>query len=172
MHQKSINVDIYIKLLSNIFYNYEYINNKANQNFEKEQQFEICHIVNQKYINKIKQILNYKEFSKHKIKEIFNKYNIGSNNDLMKNNEFIKEIRNVLSQTQFLNYLCSIDKKIFKDIRNDIELTEIKRIKLKTEGLFFYKDLEIVTNNLCKIFKEEHLVLKEDKMLNSKCLFG
>ena len=68
--------------------------------------------------------------------------------------------------------MCAIDKKIFKDIRNDIELTEIKRIKLKTEGLFFYKDLEIVTNNLCKIFKEEHLVLKEDKMLNSKCLFG
>ena len=66
------NVDKYIKLLLSIFYNYEYINNKAIKKFERNQQFEICYIVNQKYIKKLKQILNYKEFCNHKIKGIFN----------------------------------------------------------------------------------------------------
>ena len=39
----------------------------------KEQQFEICYIVNQKYINKLKEILNYKEFCKLELKEKENK---------------------------------------------------------------------------------------------------
>ena len=73
-------VNDYIKLLLALYYNYEYINNKANKQFERNRQFEICYIVNQKYINKIKQVLNYKGFCNYKIKEKIDKYLLKSNN--------------------------------------------------------------------------------------------
>ena len=146
------NIDDYIKILVGIYNNYEYINNKANKNFLKDQQFDICYIVNQKYINKLKEILNYKEFCKLELKE-------------KQINKIIEEIKKDFSQTQFLKSLYSLDKKIFNETKDNNELTEIKRINLQKEGLYYYKNLEIITNNLYKILEEEHLTLKEDKML-------
>ena len=56
-----------------MLYNYKYINKETNKKL-KEQQFETCYIVNENYINKLKEILNYKEFCKLEIKEKLDNY--------------------------------------------------------------------------------------------------
>ena len=168
------NVDIYIKILWNIFYNYEYINHNINKKFESEQQFEICYIINKNYILKVKEVLNYKHFCEYKIKEKIGYYKIKGNNfdELLNNNEIIEEIKKDIFQTKFAFSLSLVDKEIFNQIKNDYELINIKKNYLVKEGLYYYNNFEIISKNLYEILNEYNMNPKNEYMIETLGLFG
>ena len=163
-----------IKLLLNIYLNNEYIKYKLNTKIKNEQ-FEICYIVNKKYIDKLKEISEYEEFCKSKIKEIFDKYKIGTNNynELLNNSQLYEEIIKELYYTKFNGHI--INKKIIMGIKHNYEFTDINKIYLdknNNEQLYYFKDFEIISANLYQIFEEQHLTLNDKQMIKTKCLFG
>ena len=105
--------DIFIKLLLGFYLNDENIEDKKGKNFEKNNQFEICYIFNKNYINKLKEIFNYDEFHKTITKEKFIQKikEINDINKLIINKEFIEDLKNDLSKTQFVEALSTNIKK-------------------------------------------------------------
>ena len=171
---KNIDNDNYLKILLNIYLNYEYIKYNTNKNIKNNQQFEICYIANKNYINNLKEILNFDE-SYYNIKEIFDKYKsiVNDFNELLNNNQFLDEVKNNLSKSQFFaNINAIIDKHKFNEIKNDSQLNKINKINLKDNNeLYYYKDFVIISNNLYQYLDKENLSLKEENMIKTKCLF-
>ena len=169
------NNDNYTKILLNIYLNYEYINYKKSKKFKNDQQFEICYIVNKNYINKLKEIFNYDVFCKYKIKEKFDIYKTKVNNfnELLNNNTFFEEIKNELLIANFFESLCIIDKKLVNEIKNDEILTKINTINLKDNNdLYYFKNFEIIYDDLYQILDKEHLTLNSDCMIKTRWLIG
>ena len=166
-------IDIYIELLLRLLYNYEYINRETNKNL-KEQQFETCYIVNKNYISKLKEILNYKEFCKLKIKEKYNIYfkELKNSNELIKNIKILEEIKDDLYENEILEILKTIDEKIINEIKKDDELIKVNKIDLIKEGLYYYKNFEIISNDLYEFLNKKELIPFKEKMIKSKCLYG
>ena len=165
--------DNYIKILMSFYLNDEYINNNIKKKFEKNSLFEDCYVFNKNYINKLKEIFNYKEFCKIITKEDFFKNNESINfNELTYNKEFIEDLGDNLSQTQFIESLPNNIKKILHELKNNEEITKINKIYLNKEELYYYNDFEIISNSLYRIFEEENLVLKKEQNIKTKCLFG
>ena len=175
-HQNDNNntsIDYYIKILLRIFYNYEYINQEIKK-YLKTQKFETCYIVNEKYINRLKELLNYKEFCKKKLKEKFDEYFTKSNNfnELLNNIDFVEEIKKELIQTEFFKFLNSIQNKAIDDIKMDDKLTKMNKINFKNEVLYYYKNFEIISNDFYQFLKELKLTSNEERFIKSKCLYG
>jgi hypothetical protein len=175
IHQSSLNNNQnYINVLLNIYLNYEYINLKINKKFENGQEFEFCYIVSKNYINQLKKIFNYEKINTNKIKEKFDYYIKQKNNfnELLNDKNFLEEIKNELMKNkevlEFLN-----DKRKIKRFKEDSELTNINKIYLKdNEQLYYYKDFEIISNNLYQILDKENLSLNNENMIKIGCLFG
>ena len=173
--KKSNNInDDYIKILLYIYLNNEYIKYNTSKNIKNNQQFEVCYIVNKNYINNLKELLHFDEFCYH-IKEIFDKYKsiVNHFNELLNNNQFLDEVKNNLSKSQFFaNINAIIDKHKFNEIKNDYQIININKINLKDNNqLYYYKDFEIISNNLYQILEELHLTLNDEYMIKTKCLF-
>ena len=170
-HANNNDTNNYIKILFNLYMNYEYINYKiSNKKLDKEQ-FEICYIVNKNYINKLKDILKYNNFCSHKIKQKFDKYIKGTNsfNELLNNETFYNEVKNESSHIQF----NEINKQIINDIKKDNNLTLINKENLKyNTELYYYNNFEIISDNLYKVLDELNISLDKEKMIKTKCLFG
>ena len=165
------NIDNFIKLLLNIFSNNRYINAKLNKKLEKEQKFEVGYIINLKYIKELKKNLNYEEFCKNKIiEELIQNFNNGLK-ELIKNKKFFEELKNDLIKNNFFENI-NIDKAKIKDMKSDEKLINLKKICLNENGLYYYKNIEIISNDLYECFDEEHLSLGNDYMIKASCLIG
>ena len=153
--------------------NDEYINNKIKKKLKKNDLFEDCYIFNKLYINKLKEIFNYKEFCKIITKEDFFKINEDITfNELLYNKEFLEDLGDNLTQTQFIESLPNDIKKKLHDLKNNEEITNINKIYLNKKELYYYIDFEIISKSLYHILEEENLLLKNEKNIKTKCLFG
>ena len=159
-------IDIYIELMINIYLFKEELKNKINRNLVNTHE-ETYYIITQKWMNKLKQFLDYDKFVKYlelgNYKKIIDKYNLINNY-----NKFISEIIDLFPQ----DYTKDIHSKT-----EDAELRNSQYYSMKWKeknGLYFYFDnIEIINEKITEIieklfnieYKEKRMFLLGDKKI-------
>ena len=165
INENNENNDNHIKILLCIYMDYKYIDYKISKKLTQDE-FKSYYIVNKNYINKLKDIFKYKDFCTLNIKE---KLDAKSFNELLNNKAHYEEIKKESSQIKFNEF----EKQKFNEIKNDENLTHIKKEYLKDNNeLYYYNNFEIISNDLYQILDKFNISLKNEKIIIIKCLFG
>jgi hypothetical protein len=132
----------YKNLLSNLCDNYENINKRIKNPYDEEIQKEKYYIINNKYINKLKEIFRLDEVDKNNKEELnFFEYDINL-------------IRNELSNEELL----SINKTELKISENNI--------------LYFFTNISLISNEFKEFLSLNDLIDINQELLEVECLIG
>ena len=132
----------YKNLLSNFCGNYENINKRIKNPYDEEIQKEKYYIINNKYINKLKEIFRLDEANKNNKEELnFFEYDINI-------------IRNELSNEELL----SINKTELKISENNI--------------LYFFTNISLISNEFKELLSLNDLIDTNQELFEVECLIG
>ena len=136
-------------ILSSLYNNYEAINKKIKEPFEKELKKDKYFIINYNYIKKLKDLFKFNDLLKK----------VSQNNSI---NDLIKE-ENI-----------KLDRILIKDELSKGELFKIskKELKIDNNKIQYCQEFDIISNELKQYLEEYDLIQSNQEIIEIECLFG
>ena len=156
----------YKSMLTNIYNNYENINKRIKNPYDKEIQKEKYYIINNKYINKLKEIFRSDEVNENNIEELnFFKYDINIIRKELANEELlsVNKAELKISENNILNYFTDINliSNEFKEFLSINDLFDINQEMIEADCLIGYDKIIIYSfspyKNILIVLNEEYL---------------
>jgi hypothetical protein len=136
-------------ILSSLYNNYEAINKKIKEPFEKELKKDKYFIINYNYIKKLKDLIKFNDLLKK----------VSQNNSF---NEIINEEN------------LKLDRILIKDELSKGELFKIskKELKIDNNKIQYCQGFDIISNELKQYLEEYDLIQSNQEIVETECLFG
>ena len=136
-------------ILSSLYNNYETINKKIKEPFEKELKKDKFFIINYNYIKKLKDLIKFNDLLKK----------VNQNNSI---NELINEEN------------LKLDRILIKDELSKGELFKIskKELKIDNNKIQYCQGFDIISNELKQYLEEYDLIQSNQEIIEIECLFG
>ena len=137
-------------ILSNLYNNYESINNKIKQPYEKELKMDKYFIINSNYIKKLKELFKF--------------------NDLLKLDNKNSSINEIIEKEKL-----NLDINLIKDELSKEEFSKIDKKELiidENNKIQYYQEFDIISKELNDYLEEYNLIQPNQEILEIECLFG